>query len=367
MNDEKLLDLLRGAFAAMLCRPDKALKLDTIRKAMDVAFKALSDRDENGNTTPPPSDWVGTLEQLLNAIIPDGTFDNWRTIFEHTFRPEPEAEAETEAEQARSGIALFADMIANSVVELWHDGESPADRKAYATTLHHMNPHAWYHVSVRSSEFETICRQIIWQRIAQAVTSSGMMELILMLDARAKFDGRGHKVWQRVAGDPTDSVYVDMTNDAGQVAVITAGGWTLETMGAEHPRLVRPPLARPMAIPVKTDRKLKDLLALIATPDAHSADRSMRFLGAGIVTAFLPNGPFFVLNPNGPQGSLKSTVSKRIVALTDPNQIELEGTPKSPRDLGIVAARRRVVALDIPARWPLGRARNTAGCHNMST
>src|SRR5439155_7306867 len=56
-----------------------------------------------------------------------------------------------------------------------------------------------------------------------------------------------------------------------------------------------------------------------------------------LLAALRPQGPYPILIWNGEQGNCKSTSSKVVRALTDPNKVGLSSAPEDRRDLFIVA------------------------------
>jgi len=74
---------------------------------------------------------------------------------------------------------------------------------------------------------------------------------------------------------------------------------------------------------------------------------AQRPLVAGaLLNAFHPDGPYFVLNFVGEQGTAKSCAARIIRQLFDPNENPLRSPPKEERDLLAQAASNRCVALD---------------------
>ncbi len=65
-----------------------------------------------------------------------------------------------------------------------------------------------------------------------------------------------------------------------------------------------------------------------------------------MVAALRPDGPFPCLEMVGEQGTAKSTASRVIIALIDPNADPLRAAPRDERDLAIAAVNRRVLAFD---------------------
>jgi hypothetical protein len=71
-----------------------------------------------------------------------------------------------------------------------------------------------------------------------------------------------------------------------------------------------------------------------------------RLLASFVVNTFRPRGPYPVLVLHGPQGAAKSTVTKMVRALIDPNHAPIRKVPQSERDLFISATQGWVLAFD---------------------
>ncbi len=83
-----------------------------------------------------------------------------------------------------------------------------------------------------------------------------------------------------------------------------------------------------------------------ANPATTRTDNGFRLIVAWLVAALWPEGPYPVLALDGEQGSGKSTVSRMLRRLVDPNKAEHRAPPRNEDDLLIAASNGRIVALD---------------------
>lgn len=67
---------------------------------------------------------------------------------------------------------------------------------------------------------------------------------------------------------------------------------------------------------------------------------------AWLVAAFRPGSPYPILYFVGEQGSAKSTATRVLRRLIDPNKAELRTAPRDERDLQIAANNSHIIALD---------------------
>lgn len=169
------------------------------------------------------------------------------------------------------------------------------------------------------------------------VSRGAIEEALDLLQARALWQGPKLEVAVRVAGD-MQTVYVDLGDADGVAVEVKADGWRLTA---------RPPVRfwRPAALlplPQPDERGTFDELWPFLNVEA--GDRPL--LAAWLTSAFWPRGPYPVLNLFGEQGSGKSTTSRVLRDIVDPNAAPVRAEPRNERDLMIAATNGRVVALD---------------------
>jgi hypothetical protein len=145
-----------------------------------------------------------------------------------------------------------------------------------------------------------------------------------------------------------NAVWLDLGADDWKVVRIDSKGWEVRD-SADVP-LVRPQGLMPLPTPQRIDAAagLAKLAALLNLRQGVNGEASadLRLVVAWLVACLYPEGPFPVLAVDGEQGSGKTTTSKMLRRLVDPNHADARAAPREERDLQIAACNGRVVALD---------------------
>jgi hypothetical protein len=144
----------------------------------------------------------------------------------------------------------------------------------------------------------------------------------------------------RLCRGPDGAVWIDLGGPNWGLVRVAPDGWrTVEN--ADLP-LIRPSGMLALPTPARSATALADLRRLINL--AGEAD--FMLVVAWLVAALHPEGPYPVLALDGEQGSGKSTASRMLRRLVDPNHADARAAPRDERDLVIAARNGRVVALD---------------------
>lgn len=189
--------------------------------------------------------------------------------------------------------------------ELFHT----ASREPYATVRvkEHFETHA-----LNSNDFKNWLSENLFRSIRKAPTDKSLQTAIGVLQGRAVFAGPERPVHVRLAHHQGD-IYLDL--------------------GDPRWRVVRVSRERPFEILSKAPVKFRRPKGLLALPDPVEGgsiaelrpfvnirdDDQFTLLAGWLLAAFRPTGPYPVLEINGGQGSAKSTLSKIIRSLVDPN------------------------------------------------
>jgi hypothetical protein len=147
-----------------------------------------------------------------------------------------------------------------------------------------------------------------------------------------------HTVHVRV-GDHAGKLYLDLADKEWRAVEIDAIGWRL----VERPpvRFRRAPGMRPLPEPM-SGGSIKGLRSFLNVKSEDDFVLVVSWLLAGMGNP----GPYPVLVISGEQGSAKSTFSRTLRALLDPNQVPLRALPRDDRDLFIAANNGHVLAFD---------------------
>jgi hypothetical protein len=158
------------------------------------------------------------------------------------------------------------------------------------------------------------------------------------LEAKARFEGTEREVNLRVAS-LDGKIYLDFVDKEWRAVEIDANGW----------RVIDSP-------PVRF-RRTAGMLRLPEPAHGGSINAIRRFLNVKSETDFIlviawilavlsPNGPYPVLALSGEQGSAKSTFSRILKSLLDPNSAPIRSLPQDDRNFFISANNGFVLAFD---------------------
>ncbi len=215
--------------------------------------------------------------------------------------------------------------------ELWH---SP-DGNAYATLPIKSHRENW---GLRSREFKRWLAARYYAEHQGAVSSQATEDGIRVLEAIAVIEGPCHEPMRRV-GELGNAMYLDLANSAWQVIEITKNGW--QTIVDPPVKFVRTQYTRPLPEP-EAGGMIEELRGFINV----ATDGDFVLLVAWLISALRNRGPFPILMLHGEQGSAKSTASRLLRSLVDPNKAAIRSTPKDERDLIISASNSWIQAFD---------------------
>jgi hypothetical protein len=166
-----------------------------------------------------------------------------------------------------------------------------------------------------------------------------------VLKAEAQFSGLIREAYTRPASH-AGKLYLNLSNDTWDVVEVDAEGWRI----VHDPPVcfIRVkgmlPLPRPEA-----GGTLRDLLQLFNIPEG--SDLAKLILG-WLIGSLMPGGAYAHLCIHGQQGSVKSTLTKMLRLIVDPNEALSRSLPKEERDLVIAARNAHIVAFENVSRLP---------------
>lgn len=215
--------------------------------------------------------------------------------------------------------------------ELFHT----ADGTPYADVMVAGHRETW---PVRSLGFGRWLRRQFYKATSGAPNSEALNGALGVLEAKAHFDGPEREVFVRVAED-AGRIYLDLGNDAWQAVEIDANGWRVVDAPPVRFRRAGGMLALPRPEPGGSLGTLRRLVNV-----GSEADFALAV--AWLLASLRPLGPYPVLAISGEQGSAKSTFSKMLKALVDPNVAPLRPLPRDERDLFIAAGNGHALVFD---------------------
>ena len=191
---------------------------------------------------------------------------------------------------------------------------------------------------IRSSEVRRWLGREFLRGYGTPPNAAAMEQALDALEARAQFDGPEEEVFVRVASYQGD-VVIDLCNKDCQVLRVGAKG--VQILNNSPVRFRRTKGMAPLPYPAPNG-SIDDL-----RPFVNLADEEGWVLLVGcLIGALRPKGPFPCVEISGPQGAAKSTTSKVMRSLVDPNISPLRSRPKDERDLFISASNEWMPVFD---------------------
>lgn len=242
---------------------------------------------------------------------------------------ENEAARQITADEATAGRSSFADrlvalVLATDGVELFHCPEG----EAYARVPVGDHRETW---KITSRGFKDWLANLSLTHLEKVPGSQALQDALGALAGRAKFQSPQHRVNLRVA-EFDCCVWIDLCDSGWRAVCVSPEGWRVVAAGEVPVKFIRRKGMLPLPEPVRGG-SIEDLRPLVNMPDDD-----MWTLAVGwLVGAFRPTGPYGVLSISGEAGSAKSTVSKMLRGVIDPNISPLRRLPKSERDIFISA------------------------------
>jgi hypothetical protein len=178
----------------------------------------------------------------------------------------------------------------------------------------------------------------------KAPPDNAVRSAISTLNARAKYNGPERVVHVRVARE-AGRVFLDLADRERRVIEINAQGWSIVS---DAPVWFRHPSGmRPLPMPERGG-SIEDLRPFLNLRDQNDFVLVIAYL----IAALHPPGPYTVMAVSGVQGSAKSSFSRFVRAIIDPNVSPLREIPRNKRDFFIMAKNNHVIALDNVPRLP---------------
>lgn len=158
-----------------------------------------------------------------------------------------------------------------------------------------------------------------------------------VLESIAVQEGETRQLFVRV-GEKHGSIYIDLADDEGRVIEVSREGWRITT---DCPvAFLHPGGMLPLPVPA-AGGSIDDL-----RPFVNADSDNFKLITAWLVAAFRNHGPYPVLAIHGEPGSAKSTMTRVLRDLIDPNHATLRTLPKNDEDLPIAAQNGWVLAFD---------------------
>ena len=206
---------------------------------------------------------------------------------------------------------------------------------AYADLIRDGHRETW---EIRGRQFRTWLRRRYFEETGYAVSSAKLAAALDLLDAKAQFDAPERAVNLRVA-EHQGSIYLDLADQNWRSIQVDADGWALVN-----------------APPVRF-RRTSGMISIPAPQRGGAIEKLLPFLNlasrndfvlivAWLLAALRPHGPYPLLAIAGEQGSAKTTLTKVLRALVDPNVAPARALSRNERELMITANNGHMLAFD---------------------
>ncbi len=236
----------------------------------------------------------------------------------------------------RDGVQRDLVLELLDAVELWHD----PDREAFATVP--VGAHRENH-AVRGREFRLWLTGRYFRVHKRAPGAQAFDEALRCIEASAVNDGHMYETFRRV-GERSGKLYLDIGSPDWRAVEIAATGWRVVDGGGC--RFVRSPAMRALPVP-EPGEGIERLRRFV-----NASDDDFSLLVGWLAAGLRPRGPFPILIVGGEHGSAKSTLSRIVRALVDPNASPIRATPRDDRDLLVAAINSWCLAFDNLSQLP---------------
>jgi putative DNA primase/helicase len=220
------------------------------------------------------------------------------------------------------------------VAELWHS----SDREAFASIP--INGHL-EHWAVRSKSFKLWALRRYFEQTGAAPGGQAVEDALRVIEARAIFEGAEHVPFLRIAEHRRD-LYLDLADEQWRAVRIRGEPQGWEIVDRAPVKFLRSNAMQPLPVPepgAMIEQELRDLMNVDTEGDFKLAI-------AWLVGTFHPRGPYPILALNGEQGSSKSTLSRLLRCLIDPNTAPIRSAPRDEQTLIIAAKNSWIAAFD---------------------
>jgi hypothetical protein len=260
------------------------------------------------------------------------------------YEPRPDFDSsDVEGDNESGQAAILVSMLMKLGLDLFHTDDDDDELRTYAD-VHGGGVRKT--LPIKSSMFKRWVQHNCFQMTRSAVRPDVLKMIIETMAALAEFDSKWPKrsVALRVAVDPdTGFIYIDLADESWKAVEIKPGGWNVV---AEPPvRFRRSQAMHPLPAPERGGRfdELNEFL------NVKEADDFLLICGA-LCSYFRPGYPYPILVFQGEAGSAKSTATKVLRRLVDPNKADLRDPPHKIDDLLVTTLHNHVITVENASR-----------------
>jgi hypothetical protein len=192
--------------------------------------------------------------------------------------------------------------------------------------------------SLKSKSFRLWLIKRYYDEEGEPPNNQALQNALGVIQCQAIFEGPTLEIHTRLA-EYEGVIYLDLADAKWRAVEIRSDGWAVVDRPPVRFKRTRGMLPLPGPTRGGSIQELEEFINVESRED-------WILLVSWIIAALRPRGPYPVLTLNGEQGSAKSSVSRIIKALIDPNKAPLRGEPRDDRDLMIAASNSWILALD---------------------
>jgi hypothetical protein len=220
--------------------------------------------------------------------------------------------------------------LAQHGIEFFHDRDNTGFARACENGRIVVAP-------IDSKDFKLVLRRRYYGLYQSGPNDESMKTAIRTLEARACFDGAQCEVALRVA-EHDGCIYLNLARDDGSIVEISPSGWRI--VNDAPVRFWRAPGMQPLPIPFKNGS-----IAALAKV-LNLAGKADFILTVAWLLGALSKGPYPIAAFVGEQGTAKSTATRLLRKLIDPNKALLRSLPREERDLAVTGRNSHVLTFD---------------------
>jgi hypothetical protein len=324
---------LRGAKVVILPDNDERGRAHLNVVAASLQGIAASIRVLNLPGLPPKGDIVdwtnagGTVEQLHDLIAREAK--PWAA--DEAADPKDDSSPDTDQEDERAKQPDVLIKLARANAEFWHS----ADSTAFVDINVEKHRETWL---LRSRNFKLWLNRQYYKSRHSAPNSDAVQNALSVLEATARFDGPELPVSVRIA-DASGKIYIDLGTLDWSAIEIDGNGWRIVDVPPVRFRRSKGMLPLPVPQPDGDVNALRHFLNVKTGED-------FTLIVAFLVAVLRGRGPFVILVITGEHGTAKSTLTRMLRMLCDPNFAPLRSLPRDDRDLFVSANNGYVLAFD---------------------
>ena len=214
--------------------------------------------------------------------------------------------------------------------ELWKDQDGVA-HSTWVTEGHRES------APIRSAAFKQFLLSAYYRETRRGPAQESVSTALCTLEAIAMNEGKTHRSAMRVASD-RGRILIDTGDPDWRVIEISADS-TVDGAATESIRFTRRKGMNALPMPGKAD-----ILPLWDFVNCAEQDRIL--ILAWLLGCLQPGGAYYGLSLFGGQGTAKSSATRRLRDLIDPNQASTASFPKDAQNLFIAANAQHVLAYD---------------------